>query len=109
MEIAFVLFPSAFQVYPENRDEFFIRAKGYERLNGLTPNKIDFNLPNRVFMKFCEENNLYCFDLTQEISDAAKSSTKPLYRKRDTHWLIEGNRIAAEIEAGFVTSLVCAQ
>lgn len=107
IDVAFIFYPSKFQVYPALREKFLEKAKGIERLKRMTPDKIDPMAPNRFFMNFCERTGIDCFDMTEPMIAAGKISENNFYRKRETHWLIEGNKVAAEIEARYVTKKVC--
>lgn len=72
-------------------------------------NKIDPNLPNSILLDYCEKAAINCFDVTPDISYAAASSEKPLYIKRDTHWNIRGNLVAAKAESKFLEKMVCSR
>jgi len=47
---------------------------------------------------------------SEKTSAAARSageSPEPLYRPRDTHWNVRGNRVAAAAEAAFLRQELC--
>ncbi|HXI90907.1 MAG TPA: hypothetical protein VNO24_12895, partial [Blastocatellia bacterium] len=57
----------------------------------------DFTLPNRLLTAKLREQGINTFDLLDSFSRAATQTV--LYKPRDTHWNIEGNKLAAEMIA----------
>ena len=55
----------------------------------------------------CREKGIPCLDVTDALVKASQESPAPLYKKRDTHWTVRGNRVAAEAEAASLAPLVC--
>jgi hypothetical protein len=105
--IALVLFPSALQVYPEQRADLTdrLRARGRHAPGSLA--EIDPRLPNRVLATYCREHAIPCLDVTDALENARQESPAPLYKQRDTHWTVRGNRVAAEAETASLAPLVC--
>ena len=64
-------------------------------------------LPNRQLAQYCQRAALPCLDLTPVFVDASHASADALYKQRDAHWTIRGNRVAAEAQAEFLAGLVC--
>ena len=54
---------------------------------------------------YCQSRHLACFDLTPAIIAASEGSDEPLYKKRDGHWTIQGNRVAAQAQAAYLAGL----
>jgi hypothetical protein len=73
----------------------------------LSSQDIDPRLPNKRLAAYCESRGLPCFDLTAAFIAASQSSDEPLFKKRDGHWSIRGNRVAAQEEAGHLAEVVC--
>jgi hypothetical protein len=48
-----------------------------------------------------------CLDVTDSLARAGAESPASLYKIRDTHWTVRGNRVAAETEARLLAPLVC--
>jgi hypothetical protein len=105
--IALVLFPSALQVYPEQRADLAHRLRAARRHAPASLEDIDPRLPNRVLEAYCREHGIPCLDVTDALEQARRESPAPLYKQRDTHWTIRGNRVAAESEAASLAPLVC--
>ncbi|MDH5510465.1 MAG: hypothetical protein OEZ32_08925 [Nitrospinota bacterium] len=119
-KFALVMYPSSFQIYPRRIDEFiegigevdkFIddlhSPEDAERFKSIRREFIKTDHPNLMLSRFCQSRGLDCFDVTAPLLAAASASEKPLYRERETHWLIHGNRVAARAEARFLKDLVC--
>jgi hypothetical protein len=102
-----MLYPSALQVYPE-RFETTRRAVA-KRLQtlGLKPDDFSQTSPNRILLDYCWRSGLSCFDLTPAMTKAGSESADPLYRPRETHWNIRGNRVAAAAEGEFLRQKIC--
>ena len=105
--IALVVYPSELQVDPRKRDALIATLRQQPPYATLSSDDIDPQLPNRRLASYCQSRGLPCFDVTPAIVAARQSSDEPLYKTRDTHWTIRGNRVAAEAEAAYLTGLVC--
>ena len=46
-------------------------------------------------------------NLTPAFVEASRLSGEPLYKTRDAHWTIRGNRVAADAETRVLADLVC--
>jgi len=105
--MALAIYPSSLQVYPAQRAAL-VEALGHRtRYALLSLDAIDPWLPNRQLIAYCQGAALPCVDLTPVFIEASQASTEALYKERDTHWTIRGNRVAAEAEAPFLAGLVC--
>jgi hypothetical protein len=60
-----------------------------------SPGGWDFTLPNRLLAAELKRNHIDCIDLLDEF--VAASSSANLYKPQDSHWNIEGNRLAAAV------------
>ena len=105
--IALVIFPSVLQVYPELRAYLTDRLRAGGRHASLSAAEIDPRLPNRTLDLYCRETGIPCLDVTDALVKASQESRAPLYKMRDTHWTVRGNRVAAEAEAARLVPLVC--
>jgi hypothetical protein len=101
------LYPSAVQVYPELRQKALAQLQQRPRYARLTAERIDPNLPTRILMTYCVQHGIACIDLTPSLVRASGASPEPLYKLRDTHWTVRGNRVAAEAQARQLVPLVC--
>ncbi|MDH4182866.1 MAG: hypothetical protein OEV92_01480 [Nitrospinota bacterium] len=119
-KLVIVLYPSSFQIYPERITEFLEGIKDVdkfrddlhnpedaERFKTIRQEFIKPDHPNRMMAEYCQSRGIACVDLTPALLAAAKASPKPLYRARETHWLIHGNHVAAEAEAEYLKGLIC--
>lgn len=79
-----VLVPDEFQVSEE------VLARIVERYE-LDPDQLDLTLPQRRLMELCEAEAIACLDLLPVL----KTAPERVYRVRDTHWNLAGNRRAA--------------
>lgn len=61
---------------------------------GASPNDFDFSLPNKLLGAKLSEHKIDYVDLLDDF--LAASAQKALYKPNDSHWNIEGNRLAAE-------------
>jgi hypothetical protein len=115
-----IMYPSSFQIYPERVAEFLEGIKDVdkfrddlhspedaERFKTIRAEFIQPDHPNKMLAEYCHSRKLDCFDATPAILAAAKATDMPLYRARETHWLIRGNHAAAEAEAAYLKGLVC--
>jgi hypothetical protein len=107
--IALVLYPSALQVHPEQRADLVNRLRTARRHAPGSLGEVDPRLPNRALGAYCREKGIVCLDVTDALVKASQESPAPLYKQRDTHWTIRGNRVAAEAEAASLAPLVCPQ
>jgi hypothetical protein len=105
--IALVVFPSALQVYPAQRADLTDRLRAGRRHAPVSLEEIDPRIPNRVLGAYCRETGIPCLDVTDALVKASHESAAPLYKQRDTHWTIRGNRVTAEAEAADLAPLVC--
>jgi hypothetical protein len=100
-----VLYPSALQLDPQRvaAAERHMR----ERRPDVDFARFDLAHPSRVLLDHCRRTGLACHDLTPALRRAAQASAAPLYRPRDTHWNVRGNRAAAAAEAEFLGRELC--
>jgi hypothetical protein len=105
--LVLAVYPSALQVYPEQRTTLVETLRRRPRYATLSVDALDPTLPNRQLAAYCQRAALPCVDLTPVFVEASRSSTEPLYKQRDTHWTIRGNRVAADAEAEVLAGLVC--
>jgi hypothetical protein len=105
--LAIALYPSVLQVYPEGRKELVERLRRHPARPDPLPAEIDPQIPNRILLDYCGAARISCFDLTPDLIAASTASSEPLYKTRDTHWTIRGNRVAAEAQARWLRALVC--
>ena len=104
--LALVVYPSELQVDPRKRDALIATLRQQPPYATLSSDDIDPRLPNKRLASYCQSRGLPCFDVTPAIVAARQSSDEPLYKTRDTHWTIRGNRVAAEAEAAYLMGLV---
>lgn len=62
------------------------------------PEDFDFELPNRLLASRLKQQDIAVIDLLAEFGRVGRETV--LYKPRDTHWNIAGNRLAAEAIAG---------
>jgi acetyltransferase AlgX (SGNH hydrolase-like protein) len=105
--LTLAVYPSALQVYPEQRVALVETLRRRPRYATLSADALDPSLPNRQLAAYCQRAALPCVDLTPVFVEASRSSTEALYKQRDAHWTIRGNRVAADAEAEFLVGLVC--
>ncbi len=101
------LYPSVLQVYPEARERLEREFRQHPGIVGELPTDVDPLLPNRVVLEYCRLAALDCHDTTPVLIEAARHSPELLYKVRDTHWTILGNRVVAESQARWLGPLVC--
>ena len=104
--LALAVYPSALQVYPAQRAALVETLRRRARYAALSADALDPTLPNRQLAAYCQQAALPCLDLTPVFA-AASADPEPLYKLRDGHWTIRGNRVAADAEARFLADLVC--
>ena len=105
--LALTLYPSALQVYPAERAALVETLRRRPRYVALSGDALDPSLPNRQLAAYCARASLPCADLTPVFVEASQGAGAPLYKSRDAHWTIRGNRVAAEAQARFLAGLVC--
>ena len=104
--LALAVYPSALQVYPARRAALVETLRRRARYTALSADALDPALPNRQLAAYCQRAALPCVDLTPVFVEAS-TNPEPLYKLRDGHWTIHGNRVAADAEARFLAGLVC--
>ena len=105
--LALAIYPSVLQVYPAQRAALVETLRRRPRYVALSGDALDPSLPNRQLAAYCQRAALPCVDLTPVFVEASRSSSEALYKQRDAHWTIRGNRVAADAEAEFLAGLVC--
>ncbi len=60
------------------------------------------DLPNRQLAEFLQGRNIPFLDLTGPMIEHLKANPAPLYIHGEGHWTAEGNRLAAELVAGWL-------
>lgn len=105
--LALVIYPSALQVYPERLTPLVETLRSRPRYAALSADALDPPLPNRQLAAYCQQAGLPCTDLTPAFAEARGVPGEPLYKKRDGHWTIRGNHVAAAAEARFLAGHVC--
>jgi hypothetical protein len=105
--VALTVYPSALQVIPAELTGLVAELRRRPRYAMLSVDALDPALPNRQLARYCQRAALSCLDLTPVFVDASHASADALYKQRDAHWTIRGNRIAAEAQAEFLAGLVC--
>ena len=105
--LVLVLYPSELQVDPAMRETLIATLRKQPQYAALSPQDIDPRLPNTQLTAYCQSRGITCFDLTPAFIAARQRSDEPLYKKRDGHWTIRGNRVAAEAEAAYLAETVC--
>ena len=101
------LYPSELQVDSTMRSELVEELRRQSRLGGLWPVHIDPQIPNRILLDHCRRVGMDCYDVTPDLIAASRESPEPLYKKRDTHWTLRGNRVVAETQARWLRRIVC--
>jgi hypothetical protein len=105
--LVMTLYPSELQVDSKMRSELVEELRQPRRLAGLLPVYIDPQIPNRILLDHCRRVGMDCYDVTLDLIAASKESPEPLYKKRDTHWTVRGNRVVAEAQARWLRRIVC--
>jgi lysophospholipase L1-like esterase len=70
------------------------------RAHGSTRDRFDFHLPNRLLAMALAKEGIPFLDLLPAFAEAGQHTR--LYKPRDTHWNLAGNRLAAATIAGFL-------
>lgn len=86
-ELLVVLIPDELQVDPE------VRGQQLATMPEHRVEDFDFDLPNRELGAELERQGIRYLDLLAPLRAAQEEA--PTYRRRDTHWNIRGNRVAA--------------
>ena len=105
--LVITLYPSVLQVDSRLRTTLVERLRSRQRHADLRTGTIDPALPNRIVLEYCRSRALSCFDLTPALVRASEQSADPVYKTRDAHWTIRGNRVAAEAQTAYLGPLVC--
>jgi hypothetical protein len=105
--LTLAVYPSALQVYPEQRVALVETLRRRPRYATLSADALDPSLPNRQLAAYCQRAAIPCVDLTPVFVEASRAPAEALYKQRDAHWTIRGNRVAADAEAEFLVGLVC--
>ena len=105
--LALTVYPSALQVAPAELAALVAELRRRPRYAMLSVDALDPALPNRQLAQYCQRAALPCLDLTPVFVDASHASADTLYKQRDAHWTMRGNRVAAEAQAEFLAGLVC--
>jgi hypothetical protein len=105
--LALTVYPSALQMAPAELAALVAELRRRPRYAMLSVDALDPALPNRQLAQYCQRAALPCLDLTPVFVDATHASADALYKRRDAHWTIRGNRVAAEAQAEFLAGLVC--
>jgi hypothetical protein len=100
-----ILYPSQAQIYPALFEAMKQQIQKQVPLVDLSD--FDLGFPNEMVLNYCRREGLACHDITPALVSAARESPQPLYKPRDTHWNIRGNRVAAAAEAAFLRSILC--
>jgi hypothetical protein len=82
-----VLCPDELQVDPVVQDSLIETFDGFRRDN------TDFQRPNRMLTERLTSSGIHVLDLLPSFLEASESER--LFKPRDTHWNIAGNRVAA--------------
>ena len=101
------LYPSVLQVYPETLAQLEEEFRRRPSVTALGPIEVDPLLPNRVVLEYCRASALACYDPTADLIASSRQSPAPLYKARDTHWTVRGNRVVAEAQARWLHPFAC--
>lgn len=93
-KLLIVHFPLSYVVYPEDRARWVLQ--GVENIN----RQKEFN---RVFASYLDEVGIECFNLTEDLIEAARRDNHRLYFWLDIHWTELGNAAAAKLVARYLT------
>jgi hypothetical protein len=106
--LALVIYPSVLQVDDAAREQVIERLRRRSRYRPLRAEAIDPAFPQQRLAGFCEPRGLPCYDVTPALAAAWRAAPDaPLYKLRDSHWNVRGNRVAGEAEAVLLAGLVC--
>ena len=84
-----VLLPDEIQVDGAARRAMIEEIPGYRRRD------YDYEQPNRAVLEILERQGIAALDLQPVFFEAGKAAK--LYKPRDTHWNLAGNRLAADV------------
>ena len=87
----------------ENQIDRALQSRVVEARN-LLPGQLDWGQPNRLITHALAAEQIEVLDLLPVLSEAARHERA--YKPADTHWNIEGNRVAAEAIAQAVADRV---
>jgi hypothetical protein len=106
--VALVIYPSVLQVDEAAREQVVERLRRRQRYGPLRPEAIDPAFPQKRLAGYCAPRGLPCVDVTPALVAARHAAPDaPLYKLRDSHWNVRGNRVAGEAEAALLAGLVC--
>jgi hypothetical protein len=105
--LVLAIYPSVLQIYPDQLVALVETLRNRPRYATLSADRLDPGLPNRQLTAYCQRAAIPCVDLTPVFVEASRTSAEALYKLRDSHWTIRGNRIAAHAEAEFLAGLLC--
>jgi len=90
-----VLIPDEVQVDTALADEVIA--------NRTNPSDLEIDFPQKALIQFFKENNFMYLDLLPLFKE--NDDNKKLYQPFDTHWNVEGNRLAAEAVSNFFSKI----
>ncbi len=105
--LTLAVYPSALQVYPAEGATLVETLRRRPRYAAFSPDAFDPALPNRQLATYCRHATLPCVNLTPVFVEASRASAEALYKQRDAHWTIRGNRVAADAQAEYLAGLLC--
>jgi lysophospholipase L1-like esterase len=88
MDLKVILAPDEIQVDEQLRADVFNNSNLY-------PSEYDFTQPQKILSEQLDKKGIAYIDLLPAFVDAGK--TRKLYKKYDSHWNKEGNKLAAEL------------
>jgi hypothetical protein len=97
IKLLVMLIPDELQV---NTD---LQARVLEKI-GADKNKLDFDRPNKRLAEELRARNIRYLDVLEPFR--LRTRTVRLYKPRDTHWNIAGNRLAAELLHNFLLEAI---
>ncbi len=98
IDFAVVLIPEETQLDTKLQNDLVTTFKLYRE------GTMDYLLPNRVLKAGLNERGIQVLDLWPYFEEASASTA--LYKPRDTHWNIAGNRLAAEVIAAHLDGAI---
>lgn len=97
IDLLVVMFPDEMQVNAPLQSEVLAASKH-------SPDQFDFALPDRMLSRELENMNVKQLDLLEPFKQV--SARERLYKLRDTHWNIAGNRLAAEVIGNYLSNTI---
>lgn len=88
IKLLVVLLPDETQINPQLQQQVVANAK-------INIQNLDISQPNRLFAEVFTKENINYLDLLDGFLAASKEEN--LYKPRDTHWNIAGNRVASRL------------